>query len=96
MYFLLFLSNKFALIDRILTTGRFSKRCSSDESKHHFDIIPEIASYASCGTCEPWISLLYPLALEDFRTSHLPMIDHFSDSFSKLDVNFLPLFRTHN
>lgn len=81
--------------------ARFSSQCSWDESKRHFDITPEITSYALCGICETPVSppppLINPSVLEDFRkipSSHLPTTNYFSCSFSKSDVNFLPLFKT--
>jgi len=88
-------------IKLVLTKARFSSQCSWDESRRHFDIIPEIVSYASYGTCETQVSLPPPLkdpsTLEGLRkssSSHLSTMDHLSYSFSKFDVNFLPLFRT--
>jgi len=76
-------------IELILTKARFSSQCSWDESRRHFDIIPEIASYASCGTCETQVSLPPPLkdpsTLEGLRkspSSHLSTMDHLSYSFS--------------
>lgn len=78
-----------------LTKARLLNWYSWGGSRRHFDIIPEIASYASQGTCDSW-QVFFPLYLADLQvspSSHLPQIDHLPYSFLKSDaINFFSHF----